>query len=174
MSHPLAIVVLLAVTGGIRGAAMAGDAAGAKFHVTTQRDTDKVEVKVEQGRAIFAVHSPSGIGWACIARCGDSWPDTVRVRLQLKGLESFRAVSGRVTLHASVSRHAVRLWKDDREEVLLDRTSPYWMEIRRIGVSGQPAQAIPPERGYFELDLPKAFFAHQPQSVTIHWIDFYR
>ena len=52
----------------------------------------------------------------------------VVMRLQLKGLENLRIANGKETLKATVSSHTekprVRLWKDKKEEALLDSKSP--------------------------------------------------
>ncbi len=102
----------------------------------------------------------------------------VVMRLQLKGLENLRIANGKETLKATVSSHTekprVRLWKDKKEEALLDSKSPYWMEIRYIGGDGKPTSAVPFQVGYFEMQLPKAFLEDNPKSITVHWIDFYR
>ena len=47
--------------------------------------------------------SPFGISQAVIEREGEKWPDAVALRLHLKGLESFRASNGKVTLDAAVA-----------------------------------------------------------------------
>ena len=38
----------------------------------------------------------------------------------------------------------------------------------------KPAKDIPLKDGYFELQLPKAFFKDNPKSITVNWIDFYQ
>ncbi|MFM9069288.1 MAG: hypothetical protein ACKOUR_18440 [Planctomycetota bacterium] len=48
------------------------------------------------------------------------------------------------------------------------------MEIQTFGSDGQPAKTIPLQDGYFEMQLPKAFIAGNPKSITLNWIDFYR
>jgi hypothetical protein len=102
----------------------------------------------------------------------------VVLRLHLKGLSSFRAANGKVTLDAAVSTHEgkprVRLWKDGKEDSPLGAKSPYRMDIRLVGSGGKPAKEIPLKEGYFEVVLPKAFFEGNPKSITLNWIDFYR
>ena len=149
-----------------------------QFKIMTKRDTDKVEVKIEKDKTVFNVHSPFGISQAMIERTDEKWPDAVVLRLHLKGLESFRASNGKVTLGAAVSsnddKQRVRLWKDGDEKSLLDSKSPFWMEIRVVGSDGKPAVGIPLKDGYFEMQMPKAFFEVNPKSITLNWIDFYR
>lgn len=148
----------------------------AKFKITTNRKNDRVVVKAEKDKVVFSVHSPFGISNAAIERTGENWPDGVVLRLHLNGLENFRVTNGRVKLEASVSSQdgKVRLWKDGKEDAMLDAKSPHWMEIRMFGSDGKPAKAIPLKDGYFEMALPKAFFEGNPRSITVNWIDFYR
>ncbi len=146
------------------------------FQITTKRDTDKVEVHVEKDKTVLSLHSPFGISHAVIERTGEKWPITMMLRLHLKGLESLRVTNGNVTLEAAVSSHddTQRLWKDGKEDSPLDANSPYWMEILMFGGDGKPTKTIPMKDGYFEMQLPKAFFEGNPKSITVNWIDFYR
>ncbi len=147
-----------------------------QFKITTKRDNDKVEVKVEKNKTIFSVHSPSGISQTVIERTHGTWSDIVMLRLHLKGLENFNVSNGKVTLEAAVSSQDgnVRLWKDGKEDSTLDSKSPYWIEIRMVSDVGKEATTIPLKDGYFEMQLPKTFFEGNPKSITVNWIDFYR
>ena len=175
MSKRFAATILVMVAAAVTSAP-AGDDKPPKFKITTKRDTDKVEVKSEKGKTIFSVHSPSGISQAVIERSGEKWPDAVMLRLNLKGLESFQATNGKVTLDAAVSSNdaKVQIWKDGKEDTLLDSKSPFWMEIRMVGSDGKPAKSIPLKDGHFEMQVPKAFFEGNPKSITLNWIDFHR
>ena len=146
-----------------------------QFKITTKRDNDKVEVKVENDKSVFSVHSPFGISQAVIERADENWSDIVKLRLQLKGLENFKVTNGMITLEAAVSSQdsSVRLWKDGKEDSPLAAQSPYWMEIRMFSDEGKPVKTIPLD-GYFEIQLPKALFEDNPKSITVNWIDFYR
>lgn len=170
-------VVLVVILVGLSNLAVAGgDEQPTKFKVTTKRADDAVEVRSEKDRTVFSVKSPFGISQAVIERLEEKWPDAVAIRLHLKGLESFRAANGKVTLDAAVSSQdgKVRLWKDGQENMPLDSTSPFWMDIRRLTGEGKPATAIPLKDGYFEMALPRAFFDGNPKSIALNWIDFYR
>jgi hypothetical protein len=147
-----------------------------QFKITTRRDNDKVEVKVESGKTVFSVHSPFGISQTVIERTDGNWPDIVMLRLHLKGLENFKVSNGNMKLEATVSSQdgKVRLWKDGKEDSPLDAKSPYWTEIRMFSDDGKPTTTIPLQDGYFEIQLPKAFFEDNPKSITVNWIDFYR
>ncbi len=147
-----------------------------QFKITTKRDNDKVDVKVEQDTTVFSVHSPFGISQTVIDRTDGNWPDIVMLRLHLKGLENFKVSNGIITLEAAVSSQdgKLRLWKDGKEDSHLDAKSPYWTEIRMFGDDGKPVKTIPLKDGYFEIQLPKALLEDNPKSITVNWIDFYR
>lgn len=159
---------------GLMSAATGGDTP--KFKITTKRDNDRVEVKVEKDKTIFSVHSPFGISHAAIERTGEKWPDAVVLRLHLKGLENFRVTTDKVKIEAAVSSQdgKVRLWKDGKEDAPLDAKSPHWMAVRMIGGDGKTVNVIPLKDGHFEMMLPKAFMEGNPKSITVNWIDFYR
>ena len=168
------IVVVLANVCGV----VTADNEARPFKITTKRDNDKVEVKVDKDQTLFSIHSPIGISQVVIERVTEKWPDVIVLRLHLKGLESFRVSNGKVTVDASVSSHddkeRVRLWKDGSEDSPLDIKSPFWMEIGMIGDDGKPLKTIPLKNGYFQIQLPKGLFEDNPKSITINWIDFYR
>jgi hypothetical protein len=148
----------------------------ARFKITTRKKDDAVVLQVNKDQTVFVVKSPSGISQAVIERLEESWPKTVVLRLHLKGLESFRASNGKVTLDAVASSQdgTVRLWKDGKEDAALDKKSPFWTAIRIVGSEGKLAKDIPLKNGYFEVTLPKAFFEGNPKAITLNWIDFYR
>lgn len=148
------------------------------FKVTTKRDDDRVVVKAEKGKATVSVRSPFGISHTVIERTSESWPDALVLQLHLMGLENFKVTNGKVRLEGSASlrdgKPLVRVWKDGKENALLDAKSPYWMEVRIVGSDGKQAKELPLKGGYFEMPLPKAMFEGNPKSITVNWIDFYR
>jgi hypothetical protein len=158
--------------------ALAADDHARKFKITTRRKDDSVKVQEDKAKVVFIVKSPFGISQAVIERRGEKWPGAVVLRLHLKGLESFRASNGKVTINAAVSRPEgklkVRIWKDGKEDAPLDAKSPFWTAIRIVGGDGKPAKRIPLKGGYFEVSLPRVFFEGNPKVITLNWIDFYR
>lgn len=146
------------------------------FKITTKRSDDRIEVKSQDGKAVFVVRSPFGISNSTIERTTEKWPDKVVIQMRVKGLESFKLSSGNTKLEASVSSHDgnVRLWKDGKEDSPLDSKSPYWMEIKILDSDGKPTKAIPLKDGTFELQLPKKFFEDNPKLLKVEWVDFYR
>jgi len=147
-----------------------------QFKITTKRADDMVDVEVKDASMVFSVHSPFGISQAIIESTSGNWSDSVILRLHLKGLESFKVSNGKVTIEAAVSSQDghLRLWKDGKEDSLLDSKSPYWTEIRIVGKDGKPVTTIPLDDGYFEIQLQKTMFEGNPKSIKINWIDFYR
>lgn len=176
MSHVHAIPLLL--LSGIVGMTNIATADGddPPFRITTKRNGDKVEVKVENDKATVAIRSPLGISQAVVECRGDNWPTTLLLRLHLKGLEKFIVTNGKITLEASVSSQdgTVRLWTDGKENSPLDRKHPFWMQVRLVGKDGQPVKAIPLNDAYIEIKLPKALIENNPKSIAVNWIDFYR
>lgn len=146
------------------------------FKITTRRDTDRVEVKVEKDTTIFSVHSPLGISNAVIERTHDKWPDAVVLRLHLRGLEFFQTTNGHVTLKAaaSIQNANVRVWQDGKEGHPLDSKGRYWIAIQMFDGDGKPTDTVLLKDGYFEMQLPRAFFEDNPKSITFDWIDFLR
>jgi hypothetical protein len=148
------------------------------FKITPQRPNDTISVKADKKAALFTIHSPFGISQASIERLDKTWPDAVALRLHLAGMSRFRAAAGKLTLEAAAGAQndklEVRVWKDGNEDAPLDAKSPFWIEIQMFDKDGRRATAIPLKDGYFEVRLPQAFFADNPQSITLRWIDFYR
>jgi hypothetical protein len=174
---PLAVLLVIGSTA-VAGDGDAPKEASGKFKITTRRKDDSVEVRADKDKTVFAVKSPFGISQAVIERVEDEWPKSVVLRLHLKGLESFRASNGKVTLDAAVSieegKQKVRVWKDGKEKAPLDEKSTLWLDVRIVGGDGKPAKELPLKDGYFEVALPRAFFEGNPKAITVNWIDFYR
>lgn len=169
ISNLVVVVTSLSVV----GATATGES---PFKIIKKRDNDKVEVRVEEAKAVISVRSPFGISQAVIERKDKDWPDIVMLRLHLKGLENFKVTNGKVTLEAAVSSQdgKVRYGTDDKEGSALDAKNSYWTVIRMVGKDEKPVKSIPLDDGYFELQLPKALFEGNPNSITVNWIDFYR
>jgi hypothetical protein len=148
------------------------DTAG--FEIATKRKEDGVLVAVTDGRIVFDIHSPRGIGAAEITRTKEHWPAAVAIRLHLRGLESLVITSGTTKLTASVASHgdhAQRLSVDHQgTEREVQPGNPLWTAVKVIGSAGK----LPLDDGYFELALPAALLRDQPKTITLNWIDFYR
>lgn len=134
-------------------------------------------MKVEKDRTLFDITNPTGISDLVIERTGDTWPETVVVRLHVSGLEQFRAKSEKVAISGFVSNHtddAVNLSVDKKKGDPKDTKSEFFMDFKLIGKDGKAAKKVPLEDGYFEMSLPKPFFEGNPKSVTLSWVDFFR
>ena len=141
---------------------------------TVKKSEDRVTEVISDGKTIFSIHSPTGIGSATIYH--DPWPDHVSVRLYLRGLEGLAINGGSVTLKASVLSHSGhrRLLHvvEDGEEKAVEEGCPYWTEIGAFDAKGKQVQGLPGQNGHFEMILPKVLM--EARSLTINWIDFYR
>src|SRR4051812_15461865 len=116
--------------------------------------------------------SPSGIGGATITRQGERWPGVIVLRLRLSGMERLQVGNGRTILSASISssgehRTSTLLTEEGKQEVPIDRDSPYRMEIRILDAQDRPARDIPLKDGVFEVILPQSLFASNPPRITL-------
>ena len=153
------------------------------FQIKLKKEGDRIDIAQAGDESsagpVLAVHSPSGIGGATFERKSKDWPKGIKVRLYLKGLESFRVTSGKTALEASVLSHGehrqlLRLRKGGRERPLLAKKGPYWTTIEAFNAQGKPIKGLPKEGGYFEMALPEALFSDNPPSIQLDWIDFHR
>ena len=153
------------------------------FQIKLKRKGDRIDVVKQGDKAsaapMLAVHSQMGMGGATVERKSKEWPKGVKVRLYLKGLESFRVTNGKRSLRASVLSYSghprsLHLRKDGQEGPKLDKKSPYWTTINAFNAQGKPIQGLPKKGGYFEMTLPEALLDDNPTSIQLDWIDFYR
>jgi len=181
--RPAFTVLVIAASLGWASFAVAADPQPHPFKVTTKQPADKVTITTENGTTFFSLRSPGGIGQAAVERTADAWPKHNVVRLHLAGLESFRISNGKTTLNVAVLSSAVssntdqqriRVWRDADENTPLNSKDRLWIEVRILDEAGKPTESIPLKNGRFELQLPEAFFADNPKSITLNWIDFYR
>jgi len=175
--------IVIAASIGTPPGAIAADGESLPFKTTTEQPADKVAITTEADKTIFSVRSPRGIGQAVVERTADAWPKNTVVRLHLAGLESFRISNGKTTLNVAVlssavssntDRQRIRVWRDADENTPLNSKDRLWIEVRILDEAGKPTERFPLKGGCFELRLPEAFFADNPKSITLNWIDFYR
>ena len=106
----------------------------APLTIKTKRETDQVEIQVQENRVVISIVSPTGISHASIKRTGDQWPESLQLRLHLTGLERFQVSNGKRKLSAAVSqvqgKIQIRNWCDDKEEQTLNDRSPFWLNVR--------------------------------------------
>lgn len=142
---------------------------------STQAGTTVV-ASVEGDRTILDIRCERGIDRCVIYREGDAWPKQVVVCLELKGLESFQARNGDVTLEWSVSSSAPStsacVLTTDARSTRLTKDSAYFTTVKTLAPGGKPK--IPLENGCFVVPLPAKFFEKNPTQITLQWVDFYR
>ena len=136
--------------------------------------------QLEQGATIVNIVSETGIGGTKLIRTGDSWPQRLRVRLRLRGLESFRMTAGGAAAGddttvewsvASTRSHDVRTTLiRGRQETPLGKDDPLYAELRIVSDDIK----IPLASGYFEVTVPAKLLAANPRELQLRWIDFYR
>lgn len=158
-----------------RGAAEPGRSASTAF-VGIRAVPPVADLKFEstQDATIAMVNSEKGIGGTTLERTADAWPQPLRLRLRLRGLESLRLTADDVTVEWSVAStrpHDIRVTRiRGREEKSLNKDDPLFSELRIVA----DALAIPLVNGYFEVTVPTKLLESNPRSLQLRWIDFYR
>ncbi len=144
------------------------------------------EMQVTVEKIVIEIRNERGIGGGKIKRTGDKWPDTIILRLHLKGLEELKVIDGTDAIHMSVSNELEATVSNSKVDyhantsVQLDESSEWWVTAERmvpigkIGVDGKPSKIDPEESGYYEIKLPKKIFESNPESITFQYIDFFR
>lgn len=143
----------------------------AELEASTRKDTSRVRIEQSGGNTVLDITSKTGIGVATITRKSEKWPETILVRLHLRGLESFKVENGKLAVEWSVSgsgKSASRVTlREGRKETPIDQTSPYFSASEKVVGKGDKG-------GHFEVPLPAKLFAGNPEEITLRWIDFYR
>ena len=144
---------------------------------SADRPDARVTVGADGGRAVVEVFSPSGIGGAEVEITSVALPQTIVLRLHLRGLERLRFTYGDTTVTASLSsagdNAANQTYQGAGQEQTIAEGSPYWLSVRLVPTGGSPA-SIPLESGYIEVEAPKDFLARGQTKFAIQWIDFFR
>jgi hypothetical protein len=146
-----------------------------EFLVTLKNSGDEIIILDENSKTIINILSDFGIGSATLTLVSGTMPDTILLRLHLKGLEDFQLISGNKTLAASIASGEVfnitnqRVVSASGEFPLLS-IDPLWMNIEIVSEH----KHIPLETGYFEITIPRDFIRHAGASFEVKWIDFYR
>lgn len=145
-----------------------------EFRVTVKNAEDQVAVLEENSQTVIDIQSETGIGTAAFELVAGSMPDTLLLRLHLRGLEEFRIISSQTALGASVASGEAGL---PVERIVLPALElpilpahPLWMDIQTISESSH----IPLDEGFFEIKIPREFLRNAGTSFEVRWIDFYR
>jgi hypothetical protein len=148
-----------------------------RINASADRPDTRVTVGADAGRAVVEVFSPSGIGGAEVEITSAALPQTIVLRLHLRGLEQLRFTYGDTTVTTSLSsasdNTANQTYQGAGQEQTIAEGSPYWMSVRLVPPSGSPA-TVPLESGYIEVEAPKDFLARRQTKFAIQWIDFFR
>ncbi len=108
----------------------------------TRRGDSHIDLAGSSEKAIAEVHSKSGIGSATITRVGRDWPGAMRIRLHLRGLESFKVGNGKTVVEWSKSSSGkqvsrVSLVKRGGEEEAIEAGNRYHSEVKTVGEDGK-------------------------------------
>lgn len=147
-----------------------------RYQVGTFKPEDRVTFEWRDEIVYFDISSPSGIGGAQIAQTAGASPQKILLRVRLKGLELFQFSYGKNHVQVNVSSggdnavvESVRL--DNAAEFMpIDSNSEFWLPLEIISQN----KTIPLQDGYFQVELPRAFYASRAREFSIEWIDFYR
>ena len=146
-----------------------------EFRVTAKNVDDRITVLDEDSQTVIEIHSDFGIGSASFELVSGSMPDTLLLRLHLKGLEDFQLISSQSTVAASISSGQVfninsqRVIESNAGYPILS-IHPLWLKIEIVSENRE----IPLKEGYFEITLPREFIRKAGNSLEVQWIDFYR
>ena len=127
---------------------------------------------------VLDIRSGTGIGNAEIAGLTND-VSAVTVRLHIAGLEQLRFEYASIDIEASVPSSGdrpimQRVIRLGGQSEMIGSDSPYWLAIEPTSSSGEPAESIPLDGGYFKVTPPNDFFHSQPDRFSVSWIDFYR
>jgi hypothetical protein len=105
------------------------------------------------------------IGKHTLARPEAGWPESVHLRLYLKGLEALNVAVGDQRLELSVLSHGnhrqLQSIRRAGKETALPADSPLRASITRLD-------------DFFDVRIPQAVYASNPDAIELSWIDFYR
>jgi hypothetical protein len=163
------------MTTGVTGAEPAPADDSNAFTVSeTRREDTRFRSMIEGDITVIDIRSDSGIDRATLTRRAQQWPKSMVVRLHLRGLESFKASAGKVTVEWSVSSSTGRAvavsLRTTTGETMLDAKSPCFSKISIVGGTGK----LPLRNGHFDVPLPPGLFRDNPASLTLSWVDFFR
>ena len=138
-----------------------------------------INVAIADGVATIDVTRTPPMGRMRITTEG-KWCEGIVLRLRVGGLENLQCEHGEVSVTASVLSHSdhkqLQFRMEGEKQVALDPKDPLWLQISQRGKDGKKVTSLPKvdEGGYFEIRIPAAILAGEPQPLAIDWIDFYR
>jgi hypothetical protein len=138
-----------------------------------------VKVAITDGVAMIDVTRTPPMGRMRITTEG-RWCEGIVLRLRVGGLENLQCDHGEVSVTASVLSHSdhkqLQFRMEGEKQVALDPKDSLWLTITQRDKNGKKLTSLPKvdEGGYFEIRIPAAILAGEPQPLAIDWIDFYR
>jgi hypothetical protein len=170
-------LISFCVTASLALAACGSTGGGAvALKASPDRPDTRVIVGGDRRQAVVEIFSPGGIGGAEVEITSAALPQTIALRLHLRGLEDLRFTYSGITITTSLSSAggpARQTYQSGGQEQAIAEGSPYWMSVRLVSNGGSPA-AIPLQDGYIEVEVPRDFLARGQTKFAIKWIDFYR
>jgi hypothetical protein len=158
---------LLTLTAACLGAA---DAAKPEFDFKLEREEVTASALVENGRVVFVVNDPRGIGGLTVGPKTGKWPAEVVFRLRylegkgFRNLESFGFQSSRFSIVGSLKASGKMYF------YLPDADGKFPTEA---GVAGTLDVTAEVKDGYLEIVLPKNTLTGT-EKITVGWIDAFR
>lgn len=147
------------------------------YAIETAGEGDHVWVEEDDEGARIIIESEKGIGSTTISSTAGSLPGKLIIELRLSGLEQFEFAYADTVVSISVSSgadHTVHeSVKTPAGEQAIAQDSPFWMEVVREAPAGSEGSKIT-ETGYFQVTSPQDFAEGRYDTVSMHWIDFYR
>jgi hypothetical protein len=148
------------------------------FEVQLKQPDDEVQVTIE--KVVVDIRSPRGISSAVLKRSSGGWPESIVLRLHLKGLEGFQIRTEKHALKLFVSSRPqpeiglAKVNLETGEEAKLEKDSEWWIPLKRVEAEVERENDTPVDDDYFEIPLPKKLLDSNPETITLNWIDFYR
>ena len=129
-----------------------------------RRDADQIAIAQPEGEgALVTITSQSGIGGVKLTRVGDSWPKTLTLKINLKGLEGLTLTQGDLQL-----RTALKL--ADHEGFRRTDAGP-WQDAK-LDAALRPR--LVQEAGSITIEIPAGWPDPKQTELAVEWIDFYR
>jgi hypothetical protein len=111
---------------------------------SVEQDNDAILLEQTPNQLLVRIHSEDGIGSGTLTRTGETWPQSVTLRLFVKELEGIRLSNGSI-------------------EIASFRTDP-----------SPTAPIITQKENWIDVEVPSALLNTHPEFLQIHWVDFYR
>ena len=132
-------------------------------------EANSAELTLSDDHALIDVTDSRGINGLTATLVDGEWPETIVVRLNLKGLERLEIHYGPYTIATGKSSSdspdpPLILYVADEDGKVTQApvsSSIYFPDISRTDDG-------------FEITLPPHFFQEQHPAFSMHWIDFYR